>query len=276
MNEMLHKKTAKNDQSGQAMIEYILILAISVALVLGLANQLYKPFGSWLQNYMGAYLECLIDIGELPSLGYEGGSGECNTKFQPGTLGAGRPPRAGSGGGNNSANKGAGSESGGGGSGGGSAGDRGGRSSAGSRGFPVGTNSGADGPGSGSGSKVLTEALPETRYFRMRSSAFAVSNETGRRSSTGVTGIISMEQEKIKKREQRAFTTARLDNSEGESQRGKKLIVKPGERKIAAEETAPAWGFSQYLKYFLILIIIIAIILFLGGQVLQISKSMEK
>jgi hypothetical protein len=56
----------------------------------------------------------------------------------------------------------------------------------------------------------------------------------------------------------------------------KKLIIKPVDRKIASTEEDKAWSFSDYLKYGIIIIILIGLFLFLGGQFLQISKSMEK
>ena len=272
---MLQKKTAKNYQSGQALLEYVLILAISVALVLGLMNQLYKPFGSWLQNYMGTYLECLIDIGELPSLGYNGGSGECNARFQKGSLSAGRPPIDGQNSSANSAkNKNSGSGDADGGSGSSSSGSSR-RSSADSRGFAVGGSGGADGPSAGANSGVLTEKLSESKYFRLKSSPYSIVGN-GQQKSTGISGLITVEQQKIKKRGQKAFTTAIVDEGDDSSQKGKKLIVKKSERNAASEEESPSWSFSQYLKFALIFAIIVAIVLFLAGQILQITKSMEK
>jgi hypothetical protein len=275
MNEMLQKKVAKNYQSGQALLEYVLILAISVALVLGLMNQLYKPFGSWLQNYMGAYLECLIDIGELPSLGYDGGSGECNNRFDRGTLTAGRPPKTGLGPSNSSAkSKGASNSQDSVAGSGSSVASR--RSTADSRGFAVGGSGGADGPSSGANSGTLTEKLPNSSYFRLKSSPYLVSGSQGQPRNTGISDLITVEQQKIKKRGQKAFTAIRSEEGDENLQRGKKLIVKKSERKAASDDESPSWSFSQYLKYALIFAIIIAIILFLAGQILQISKGMEK
>ncbi len=275
MNEMLLKKTVKNDQSGQALVEYVLLLAVTIALILGLANQVYKPFGNWLQDYMGAYLECLIDIGELPSLGYDASSGECNSKFQPATAANGRPPKPGestsnsgrrSGSGNSDEN----------GSGGGSVAGGGRRSGSQSRGFPVGSKAGADSTASTSNSAVITEKLPESNYFRLRSSGYTVAGSQTRIGANGIQGIITVEQKKIEKRGQKAFTAGRLQEGDSNNQRAKKLVVKPAERKAASEEPNPSWSFSEYLKFGLIFLIIVAIILFLGGQILQISKSMEK
>lgn len=276
MNEMLLKKIVKNDQSGQALVEYVLLLAVSIALILGLANQVYKPFGNWLQDYMGAYLECLIDVGELPSLGSTGSSGECNANFQAATLTGGRPPiksdsNSNSGRRNSSSDADKEGSGGGGLAGGGSR-----RSGSQSRGFPVGTKGGADSTASTTNASVITEKMPESNYFRLRSSGYTVAGSGTRIGANGIQGIITVEQKKIEKRGQKAFTAGRLGEGDSSSQRAKKLLVKPAERKIANEEADRPWSFSEYLKFGLIFLIIVAIILFLGGQILQISKSMEK
>ncbi len=80
----------RNNQ-GQALIEYVLMLVIIVSLVLMLMTQIFKPFGDFIQSYMGSYVGCLLEYGELPSLGYPEPSevdddSECNKKFQAGTL----------------------------------------------------------------------------------------------------------------------------------------------------------------------------------------------
>lgn len=275
MNEMLLKKTVKNDQSGQALVEYVLLLAVSIALILGLANQVYKPFGNWIQDYMGAYLECLIDVGELPSLGDNGGSGECSTKFQPATIANGRPPKAGES--NSSGRKPSDRNSDSEGSGSGSSvagGSR--RSGSQNRGFPVGSQAGADSSANASNAAVITEKMPESNYFRLRSSAYTVGGSGTRIGANGIQGIITVEQKKIEKRGQKAYTAGRLEEGDSNSQKAKKLLVKPAERKTASEEADRPWSFSEYLKFGLIFLIIVAIILFLAGQILQISKSMEK
>ena len=76
--------------SGQAIVEYILVLVVAIALM-GMVLQFSKAFQAFANNYFGSYLSCLLEMGELPSLGFDGSSGICNTEFQPFSLTEGRP-----------------------------------------------------------------------------------------------------------------------------------------------------------------------------------------
>lgn len=92
-------------QSGQAVVEYILLLIVIVSLVIGAA----KAFGnlnSFMNAYIGDYIVCLMEYGELPSLGvsdskqknHSGGSSgkSCDQQFAGFTFESGRPPTGGS------------------------------------------------------------------------------------------------------------------------------------------------------------------------------------
>ncbi len=67
-----------------------------------------------------------------------------------------------------------------------------------------------------------------------------------------------------------------LNEEFGPDQKSKKFIMKAPERKVANADDDKPWSFSEYFKYGLIILIIVAIVLFLLGQMAQISKSMEK
>lgn len=74
------------------MTEYILVLVVVVAIILGGVYQLNSAFKVWANNYFGEYLACLLETGELPSIGgTPGDSGICNSLFQPFELALGRP-----------------------------------------------------------------------------------------------------------------------------------------------------------------------------------------
>ncbi len=78
------------DESGQAVIEYILVLTVVVSMVLGGLYQLNDAFRVWADSYFGDYLACLLESGELPSLGGAGGS-ECTQLYKEFSLADGRP-----------------------------------------------------------------------------------------------------------------------------------------------------------------------------------------
>jgi len=71
------------------------MLFVSVALVLGLIFEFSSAFKAWANNYFGDYLTCLLETGELPSIGgTPGDSGTCNQFFQAFSLKNGRPSSA--------------------------------------------------------------------------------------------------------------------------------------------------------------------------------------
>jgi hypothetical protein len=288
MNEMLRLEKQKS-QAGQTTVEYILIVALSVTIILGLASQFYKPFGNWMQDYMGQYLECLLDVGELPTIGGSSDSGECTSKFSAFSVTGGRPP-INSGSSNNSGNsdrdrnKPANS-------GGNTAGDSGGsgtsasvanrsRSGGGKEPFAVGKRGGSDGVGSGQGNGdgQIVEKLPASQYMKLnnnRGSSVISSNELGRRGELNQSFIVN--KRKDDDGPEKAETVKLAEEEEyGRSQKSKKFIVKPPERKPTSDEEQMPWSFSEYFKYGLIILIVVALLLFLFGQILQISKSMEK
>lgn len=257
------------------MVEYLLVLVVTVILILGLMAQFYKPFNQWMTSYMGPYLECLLDVGELPSFGSSGSSGLCAAEFKAGngiysktTPIPSTPSTPSSSGGteNNSKSSSNRNSSGGGGS----------SASAGSnyrvKGFPVGKSKGADGPGeAGAGGEV---PLAQTRYFKSGGSSSEVAG--GRSSNVvGITGLGAATKEQMEKDKEKVINAGLLDEGSLGS-KNKKMELKEAERKIATEAPDAPWSFSSYMKFAVILMIIIAIVLFLGGQILQISKSMEK
>jgi hypothetical protein len=272
----------QNSQSGQALVEYVLLLAVAVTLILGLMTQIYRPFGDWLNNYMGAYLECLLDAGELPTFGQNAGEGVCASEFKAFTPGSGRPPdpNARRNGSNDrdrepqaqrerirNAN-----EDGGGGSGASNSGGSG-RSN---RSFSTGAQGGADGLGS-QGDQVMVERLPRSRFFRLSSGGSGSAVNSAASGSGGEVMTVPLGQTRGREKKKEKKLQVQADVGAGNNSAAKKLTIKPTERKTAStEEDIEKWSFAQYLKIAVIVAIIIAIVLFLGGQILQISKSMEK
>lgn len=60
------KSSCITDQKGQAVVEYLLITFVTTTLVLGLATKLVPQINTFVQNYAGAYVQCLLETGELP------------------------------------------------------------------------------------------------------------------------------------------------------------------------------------------------------------------
>lgn len=98
---MFFNETILN-RSGQAAVEYVLLIVVVVSLVLGLKN-IFSSFNDFMNAYIGDYVVCLMEYGELPSLGvgdsdqkkHTDGSGRsCNQRFADFNFGSGRPPIA--------------------------------------------------------------------------------------------------------------------------------------------------------------------------------------
>jgi hypothetical protein len=90
-------------RSGQALVEYVLLLVVIVGMILA-AAKIFKTLNSGMQSYIGDYFACLMEYGELPTLGVQNadlkkhtsGSGKtCDEKFAPFSIADGRPPTGG-------------------------------------------------------------------------------------------------------------------------------------------------------------------------------------
>ena len=73
--------------SGQAIVEYILILFVVVGIALGVVYQFIDAFKNWSAYYFGEYVACLLESGELPIIVIgSGDSGICSQLFKPFSL----------------------------------------------------------------------------------------------------------------------------------------------------------------------------------------------
>jgi len=59
---------AINKQRGQGIVEYILLIVIVISIGYAILNQLFTPVSKWTEFYIGQYIDCLLDQGELPKL----------------------------------------------------------------------------------------------------------------------------------------------------------------------------------------------------------------
>lgn len=285
------KKFYSTPERGQATVEGVLLIALSVLIILGLMSQIYRPLNDYLNAYMGpdnSYLQCLLDVGELPSLGGGEISGECNVQaFAPGAV---RPDGfAPSGQGGDLANRdrgssrrgrdgsrGAGEETGSGGDG--SSGGGGGRNlgTIGARGFDQGTRGSDSSSRSNQTIAEAPEELARTRFINTSGTSMEGASSGNRRfiPVQGIAGVLAREREQIERRQNRIRSVASVDG--GALSRDKKLIVPKQERKIAEATQETAWSFGRFFRIAIIIMMIVAIVLFIGGQILSISKGMEK
>lgn len=276
------ERSSFSNQDGQALVEYLLVLVVSVALVIALATQIFTPFRDFLKSYMGDYIACLLETGELPSLGNETteellAAEGCNAKFESATLAKGRPARADAqSAAQNPAEK--------------KAADTGPEGGAGG-GSPV------VGPGSsGRGSNLLissfnrktaTEAgAPQEKVteipVQLEASSFynrkdSYSSETGGRpakiTSVGIAGLTEEEKKKQARKENSSRVVA---SGEQLGPPPKKIPVKKPEPKPEVVEEDTPMTFGNFFRFLLIAAIVIALLAVLGGQALKIAKSQEK
>lgn len=306
-------QTLVRSQLGQATVELVLLISVSLILMLTFAFQIYQPFSSWLDSYMGQYLECLIDMGELPTVSGSGrGDLVCGSRFEAFTMVRGRPPILGSG----SSGRSSGSQSGSNRNSSSSSGrGRNGNNTSSSSNSGSGSNNGQGSADSGGGSRSSTGSGrsqivrsstgglsdvatdEESRRRRVgskndkkngsgsesdrnfvvggRSDGSISEDERLRRLRTiGVAGQIEEERERAERGQSRVVRSS--SEAEGSSSQ-KRLVVKNKERKIAAEDQQEqGWNLGRIFRIAIIVLIIIGLILFIGGQAVSISKGMEK
>lgn len=269
-------KSVSSKQSGQAIIEYILVLLVVVSILMGVMWQFNDAFRKFSNSYFGNYLACLLEVGELPALGGSS-SGQCSAEYEPFDPRNGESPTGrygdsdGGGGGENPR----GSDDG---SGGSSSSGSGGSSGAAESSGRFGSNySGASREGRPA-SVVIGTAKEDVYTGSTEASNGKARGGSGPRStrvelvdqSGGV--IDPFEQRKIK-----GAPVAIGKTAEATSAKAKKQKVEIN-RKVASsdsEEDDTEMGFGGFMRWLLIAAIIIAIVFFLGGQALQIGKNWE-
>lgn len=80
IKRVLRKRSERkfNPESGQGALEYILLVLITMVIILGLVYEFNYKFKNFLDNYFGNYIACLLETGELP--GTTGGT--CASEYQ--------------------------------------------------------------------------------------------------------------------------------------------------------------------------------------------------
>ena len=248
-------------------MEYILILLIVVMIALGVLYQFNTAFSNFAQNYFGEYLSCLLETGELPNLGASNGT-NCDSQYEEFSIENGRPKSidpvpiaAVEGDPGRSINTGPVSVA-------------QGRRSA--RGRP--SRQRTSGPSRLGGGKAAKEkqdsssAKKKTELTAPNPRIRSFSNSRAGPTKIEARGISSVE---VAKKKDEKVTEKKSAEIEGDSSgRDEKLRVKKKEKKVVLEEDEPM-TFTKFIKYLLIIGIIIAIVVFIGGQFLQFTKDSE-
>lgn len=291
-------------QKGQGTVEYILILVVSIALVTALAAVYAKPMRNFITAYLGGYYKCLLQTGELPKLGTDqdasNSSGDCNAILMQaisggGGGGAGGPGGAGSLGKNGKNGNGKNGNNGDGTDKNGSGGD-----GSGGEGEGSGNAYGANG-GSSGGTRVLSKRIKRAgqaspvgvteaaegrvrdlgraqdgKFFKGGNNGETVIYITRRNNKIPVNGnlISEMDKRKLKKAESNIRTMASVEQDFKSGK--KKFVIKEKARTETEIEAKVSFSISNIFRILLIIVIIGAIVLFVGGQAMQISKSWEK
>lgn len=268
------------------MVEYVLLMVVTVSMLLALVYQVFKPFQSFVKSYMGDYTACLLETGELPSLGNSDAQAAlsdegCDAKFESATLAGGRPPRSSSSSSSGQTNpppkedSPSSSSSSRGGGGGSPAGVS--PSSSSSNNLLIASmkpKTGTEG-GEGPSDKVTEVPLAEGSKFYNRKDSYSqdFTARNGKQIIVPLSGVSEEEKKKRQRAEGNRRTVASGEDLAGPS---KKTAVKPPPAKPVVEPDDSPLTFGNFFRFLLIAAIVIAIIVVLGSQALKIAKSQEK
>lgn len=260
---------------GQATLEITLLIVVAVGLLLLFSAKIYTPMGQFTKAYMGDYLACLLDYGVLPQLGSEddiclefktiknnplsagNSKGPIGSSSSSGSSGAnsGKRPspeqlnlrQSRSGGSSQSAQN--------------------------SSRFPQGV--GADAATNNEKITELEEINKGNGYYRIRRSSSSSVQQGRIVGSVNIDQLSIVEKEKIKRKAERAKSVVIMEQGQ-DGRNVKKLLIKPPDKKSQIEEKEEPWGFGKLIRMLIIAAIILAILLFILGQAVQISKAWEK
>jgi hypothetical protein len=283
---------------GQGAIEYILLLLVVVGIIVGLLLQFNQAFATYTKALLGDYVICLLENGELPGLGLDdNGQSQCSQTPLAFSASAANGAGGSSGSGGNSASGGSSSS---GSNGGGTSGSSGGsgakKNSAGGSGSGSSASSGRAGDIHRTGDSFLQSSGGRQRRV-------ALAGAEGDPESTSSTGKLEMGKGGGRGRGENKsgtdkggrvvamssrFDTSSLDDrdqgkrvalgpTEERDLKPRRLRVEPSAKKTAAAQDEDSrFSLGDLFRYIIIAAIVIVLVIFIGGQALQASKSMEK
>lgn len=250
-------------QSGQAVLEYLLVLVVVVGIALGVLYQLNTALKKYVQSYFGDYVACLLETGELPSLGGSSGANtdSCNAAYEEFSLKNGRPLIAGDG--SSSSNKGS-----------NRSGNRGGGRSGGSR---VTRNNSSQNAERAAGSSVVAGSVKKNSRKELQGGSESDSSQSGYRAQKQRgNGQVRISLKSKTKNEKTIAKSIDLKGKlRGRSQKKIPIDMEKFKRQPAQADLTIGLSFGDYIRYIIIFGILILIIVFFGGQLLQLKKSWD-
>ncbi len=267
-------KDLVTNSQGQAVVEYVLILVVSLGLVLLVATQVFSPLQYFLKDFMGTYVQCLLDTGELPPLGGTNKirDDSCTANWRKARQSAGLSSES-----QNSATNSAGGKSSSQDSNGSNAGFYAGSQSRQSPFFNSSRRNAGSAEGGSDGRRSVVIALENggaDQFFRLAQTVGSnMSSRTGRR-VVSISDMSDDERKKLKKQDPKVPRI--VASGENFSKVKQKFIVKPPPKKVFLENDDQPFSVGNLLRIFFIVAIIILLVLLVGGQALQLSKSWEK
>lgn len=272
---------------GQAVVEYILMLVVTLTLVIGVATKLIPQLRDFMQNYAGAYVVCLLETGELPppltlslnpqcSIENMEAAGRLNASGgSSGTTGS-----SGSGQGNQQGSTNQNSNT-------PAAANRSGGSSSSPRQIS-GANTGTDGNSNGSaaggsqsksGDKLAAAANSASNGVNNLNNLTEVPYAAQKDNGSGISGYVkNPNSANLKDKNIKPTAKLKKDNKiGGENLRKGSFsapISKNKERGLSnADDVSLGFQFGKYLRYFIIAGLLLALILMVGTQINSLRKS---
>ena len=268
-----------SSESGQGILEYILVLVIILVVILGLVYQFNRKFRLYAEQFFDGYIACLLESGELPGVGGSSCEEEMKTIADMQAKGLLKfPEGAGGGGGDgkNAADQ--------------KAPEDAARDRAPARTETVGgggrtTNWGNFGRNSGSGNSTpvgRTDAAKKDSEtvgysaLAANSGRFGnYSNPTQRVNTTYVNGDGVADDDPKKGKPPVAKTDKKSEDARALKPR--RAIEDTRRRSVASIDVNEGeFSFGAMIRWLIIAALILAIIIFFGGQLLQIMRSREK
>ena len=303
---MVESRNFLKSNRGQGTIEYVLLLVITITMIMLAMGQIFKPLGTFMQDYMGTYVACMLSSGELPGLQSENKLKEANAKCSVSFNGSGSSTNGNNPNGNNSSNgqngadgdannankngKNANNKNGKNGSGSGDGSGQDSNSSSGGNTSYAGTQSrktmfgrsrvgssdaGSDfGDDEGSKKRYVSNLNTKgDRFYRQRNQVQSLSSNGRGLAISGFTEEMKKKQERKIQSEPRVL--AKTENEEFSRPERKSIVKPPPPSKKAETLKDEEFSMGNYFKYILIAVIILLIIILGGGQMFEMSKSYD-